>query len=397
MDKDKVLYQGKRIVLFGIGDIGVRVLSLLQSIDNPPFFITDNNPKLWGITVEGIKVSSVNDIFELTALNSEEYVFLICSKYIEDITKQIIDNLGETVLITDHNNLSKDIFEGYASSNKQIYHVDYEKDFTNWTQDILSEVEFWFNMAKNEKGFIEHLYGGEKNINSYPYFQKQVKEHDTVLDVGCGLVSFLGNKTADNKAINLIAVDPLAKYYRHIIDMYSEQENKEEMYSQFGLFEFLSHKYGEEYADVILVSNSLDHCIDPIKGLLECLKVLKRDEGELLLFHFKDEGKKANYGGLHKWNLCARNGELVIWNLQNYININKLIEDFAAITVEEITSKNLLKEREATLVRIKKTKEFNAEELLKISDKARMMVSIEELISLCCDDGYCKSYLELIK
>lgn len=394
MEKSWELYQGKRIIIFGGGAIGRRMIEILKSVNHTPYLVTDNNPELWETEVSGICVKAVADVLLMVAQDPEHYIFLICSVYINEISGQIRQELGDMVSISTHDNFSSDLLCSYSESEKQRYHIDYNKEVGTWTRNILSEVEFWFCKSRDEAGFIERRYGGDKVLD-YPYIQKKVSKNDTVLDVGCGLVSNLGQLTAEQERYHLVPVDPLAYYYKKIIDRYSTHSRKEEMYANFGMFEFLSYDYGTDIADVIFVGNALDHCIDPIKGILECIKVLKKDTGELVLFHFLNEGEKANYGGLHQWNLSVDQGDLIIWNPKNYININKLLKGFADIEVSVVTTKHLKNNREASLARIRKTADFDAEALLGISDKSRMMASTKELMALCSTEEYCRDYLKL--
>jgi FkbM family methyltransferase len=46
----------RRLILFGAGDLGRVTARGLKESGNPPLFFADNNPRLWGSSVEGVKV-----------------------------------------------------------------------------------------------------------------------------------------------------------------------------------------------------------------------------------------------------------------------------------------------------------------------------------------------------
>ena len=42
----------------------------------------------------------------------------------------------------------------------------------------------------------------------------------------------------------------------------------------------------------------------------------------MLLNHHVDEGEFQNYLGMHQWNICARDGHLVIWDRERAYDIS---------------------------------------------------------------------------
>lgn len=58
---DDVVPPGTPLVLFGAGNLGRRALHGLTRLGSPPVAFVDNNPKLWGIEIEGIQVYSPAD------------------------------------------------------------------------------------------------------------------------------------------------------------------------------------------------------------------------------------------------------------------------------------------------------------------------------------------------
>jgi len=91
-----------------------------------------------------------------------------------------------------------------------------------------------------------------------------------VLDVGCGISTFLNHIEAKEK----YGVDPLAKKYKMLFK-YSDDVKIEE-----GTGEDLP--FPEESFDVVICSNVLDHTVNPSKTIDEIHRVLK-PEGKLVL------------------------------------------------------------------------------------------------------------------
>jgi FkbM family methyltransferase len=61
----KTQSHSKSLVLFGAGGLGRKTLSGLRLIGIEPFAFTDNNPDLWGRTVDGLKVFSPESAAEI--------------------------------------------------------------------------------------------------------------------------------------------------------------------------------------------------------------------------------------------------------------------------------------------------------------------------------------------
>ncbi len=144
---------------------------------------------------------------------------------------------------------------------------------------------------------------------------------------------------SETKKVRLIGIDPLASFYNQINQRFEKEHNLKFKISpvEFGFFELLSYQYGSEYSDYILIDNALDHCIDPFAAIIECLRVLKTG-GTLVTRHHVDEAYKAFYSGLHQWNICCdQNGDFIIWNRNNYVNVTQELEDYAEIKVEKET------------------------------------------------------------
>jgi len=220
------------------------------------------------------------------------------------------------------------------SQEEVLLEDSFDKKIANWFDTFLSEVDFWRNQVANPKGEWNWCYRGkfQKKQFSCERLPFKINGDETILDVGCGICSPYG-KYLDEKKINLVQVDPLAEFYNQINSRFviAEKEDEEVDLVHFGMFEFLTYQFGCEYADVILIDNALDHCIDPYCALCECISTVKKG-GTVSLKHHENEAFRENYAGLHQWNIFVNEyGELFFWNKNTCINVNKLLEEYVEI------------------------------------------------------------------
>jgi len=187
------------------------------------------------------------------------------------------------------------------SQEEVLLEDSFDKKIANWFDTFLSEVDFWRNQVANPKGEWNWCYRGkfQKKQFSCERLPFKINGDETILDVGCGICSPYG-KYLDEKKINLVQVDPLAEFYNQINSRFviAEKEDEEVDLVHFGMFEFLTYQFGCEYADVILIDNALDHCIDPYCALCECISTVKKG-GTVSLKHHENEAFRENYANHH--------------------------------------------------------------------------------------------------
>jgi SAM-dependent methyltransferase len=152
-----------------------------------------------------------------------------------------------------------------------------------------------------------------------------------VLDVGAGPVSKVG-KVFKGGSIELVAVDPVATQYNRILD---DIGLKPPVRTQVGYGEKLSSHFQLNSFDLIHARNSIDHCKDPLVVINECIKLLKPG-AFLYLNHYLNEGKAANYYGLHQWNFSCTDGKFYIsseqqlrMSVEDHIGLNASIISIA--------------------------------------------------------------------
>ena len=188
------------------------------------------------------------------------------------------------------------------------------------------------------------------------------------MDMGCGSTPKYGEEISGGGRVNVVLVDPLAFFYNRINEIYGYGKDKNRQ-CNFGLFEFISSFYNENYCDVILINNALDHCIDPFKSIIECLYVLKMN-GVMRLVHRRAEGVFEKYSGFHKWNLdYNEENEFIIWNENCAVNISEQLFKIAEVKIQHSGECTLRRDSYLT-VEITKKKDFELSQFKDLHQEA---------------------------
>ena len=257
----------------------------------------------------------------------------------------------------------QDITNGLFQSQKTGttgWNIDFESKFTNWINSLDSEINFWLNSVAKDSGVWHFDYKKRLSNTSFTaldgsvaYIAETLPDKATIMDIGCGLVTMFGSDYKEKK-FHIEPVDPLAFVYEEINRKYA---NANYPHSKFGLFEFLSYFHEKEHADLIIINNALDHCIDPLKSILECLYVLK--SGSVLhLSHRRCEALFENWVGLHQWNMdYNENNDFIMWNKDSTINVTKYLSSIADISLTH-ASENEPPETSWIRVDLNKKKDF---------------------------------------
>jgi SAM-dependent methyltransferase len=148
----------------------------------------------------------------------------------------------------------------------------------------------------------------------------------TILDVGAGPLTILG-KTFPGKALNIVAVDPLAEHYSRLLDHF---DIKPPVRTVSGHGERLLELFGPKSFDIAFAQNSRDHSYDPILVLENMLEVVK-DGGSVVLSHMRKEAENERYAGLHRWNLDVKGGDLILWNRAVAHNVSRIFSFTASV------------------------------------------------------------------
>lgn len=326
----------KLYVIYGAGKMGKVTFEYAKALNISVIGFVDKNTSLQNSVIQGIKVISPCEMASWITTNHDIGVLIGSSDYDEEIYTHLRSIYGNNINITKFHDFQKCYISEKLSEHRQnalsVYKIDYNNQIENWVNGLMSEVEFWAKGASSTGTNHESYLAREKEANGNficDRLRYQLSGSETVIDAGCGIFSLYG-RNVDNGIINIIGVDPLAYFYNEInkrsgVNIPSEV--------RFGMFEFMS-LFVKEKADIVLIDNALDHCIDPFKSIVECLKVLKVG-GVLSTKHRRCEAEYEGYEGLHKWNIdLNEHKDFIIWNEKNSINVTKALKEYVKFDIE---------------------------------------------------------------
>lgn len=249
------------------------------------------------------------------------------------------------------------------------------KQIESWANGVGYEVAHWnsaLSIKKRSESILERIQKNSNivlegcNIESLIKFNNN--EKPIVLDVGCGMSYKTGTAINGNET-DFRYIDPLAEFYNDILD----KKNLPFPRISFGMVEYLSSFVEKNSVSFIMINNALDHSFDPVKGIMECMSVLKT-EGILYLYHYKNEAERENYRGFHQFNIDCENGDLICWNNEKNTNISKMLSEYAKVEVVD------LGDYVATV--INKKKDLNINDFYSMEeDNKRLCIQIMYLIS----------------
>lgn len=202
-----------------------------------------------------------------------------------------------------------------------------------WIKGIPYEVAFWQSYYNNRKR-LRDLFGwsliGQEcvldNFDMAAFLAARKEDKPVILDVGCALSYAFGTKIG-GKDLEIDFIDPLAPFYNKILD-----KHKPELpHIKFGMTETLGAIYPENSVTFIHIRNSLDHSMNPMKGILQAVDCLKPG-GVLYLNHFRNEAENEGYRGFHQFNIDIRNGRLVLWNATECIDVASELGEAAKVS-----------------------------------------------------------------
>ncbi len=190
----------------------------------------------------------------------------------------------------------------YGRKWRDVLHL--EPVMSTEEQAANRKLNFWVGFVKTTR-FLD---GWVANVRT-PELRQEVADfvlshqHDSVLDVGSGVVSILNGLVPTQ---NLRAVDPLGARYATIFD-----------YQAHGLQPPQACR-AEDMAfqdqfDIVHMSNALDHCRDPVIAFTKLCDA-QRAGGYLVIQSFENEATQQNWAGMHQWNLRLEADQLLVAN-----------------------------------------------------------------------------------
>lgn len=147
-----------------------------------------------------------------------------------------------------------------------------------------------------------------------------------ILDVGAGPISKLG-KVYKGVKLDIIACDPLADYYAAIRDKHGVTPP---IRTIKGFAEDLVCFFPSDHFDLVTCTNALDHSIEPLRGIVQMLEVIKPGRN-VVLQHTFNEAERNKYHDFHQWNFDLQEGRFIIWNRNYRIDVAEALEQFATV------------------------------------------------------------------
>lgn len=211
--------------------------------------------------------------------------------------------------------------------------MDYSAYVDKWTEGLYAEIKFWENYISTEGvSFSYERYLNQIDSEKAFQLEELLPENIDVkfIDVGSGPFSRCGRIT--NKCnLEITCIDPLGNIYEVIKKKYGI-DNKNKITR--GFVELLDKQFAANSYDIVHMSNSLDHCFDPIYGIYQLINICKIG-GKVVLRHHENEAERSEYCGLHQWNLSLHNKEnsFVIWNSEERIDVCKEFSEYVEFKI----------------------------------------------------------------
>lgn len=209
---------------------------------------------------------------------------------------------------------------------------DYKEWLKKWMMGLYDEIEFWKNTMETRGGKRYEMFKDNTQKNRKFTLEEDLPKaakSDEVkfVDIGSGPFSRCGTAT-DKVNLKTLAVDPLADVYKTLKKEYGIDNG---VNLETGFVELLDRKFPSNTFDIVHMSNSLDHCFDPVFGIYQLLNICKIG-GKVILRHAENEAAPY-YMGLHQWNLSLHNEEksFVIWRPEIRFDICELFTEYADI------------------------------------------------------------------
>jgi SAM-dependent methyltransferase len=173
---------------------------------------------------------------------------------------------------------------------------------------IYHELNFWKGFVKTDRflnGWVSHKKTPELN-QFVADFIKSVP-HETVLDIGSGVVSIL------NGLVPVTAADPLGDLYKLVFDYQKHKLTAPLPYPAEEL------PFNDDF-DVVHCSNAIDHTQNPILAYSKMMDAVKLG-GYLIIQGFENEGTFENWEGFHQHDISVEANTLCLKNQTGSISV----------------------------------------------------------------------------
>ena len=166
---------------------------------------------------------------------------------------------------------------------------------------IYHELNFWSEFVKSTR-FSNGWLSRKKTPELNQYVADFIKSvpHETVLDVGSGVVSIL------NGWVRVVAADPLGDLYKFVFD-YKKHKLHPPIPCPAEELEFKSE------FDIVHCSNAIDHTQSPMLAYEKMMWAVKPG-GYLIIQGFENEGTFENWQGFHQHDIFIESQTICIKN-----------------------------------------------------------------------------------
>ena len=98
------------------------------------------------------------------------------------------------------------------------------------------------------------------------------------------------------------------------------------------------------------------------------------------LLHSRAEAVNMAYRGFHRWNIdYGDRDDLIIWNLENAINVSKSLRFFCEVHIEHTGDDSLRSDQQITAY-LTKTRDFQLEELIDMEKERSDLAYLVKLL-----------------
>jgi ubiquinone/menaquinone biosynthesis C-methylase UbiE len=231
------------------------------------------------------------------------------------------------------------------------------RNHTRWKLAQEYELSWWKDYRKGLEWY--QVFSKEIEDLTRPFME--IKRETKILEIGSGPAGSLTFLKSDNK----YAIDPLENFFSTKEEWVSFRDPK--VNYQEGKGEELP--YEEDFFDLIIIDNVLDHCEDPLLVLDEMNRVLKkggmiflrqnlynwwgRQMRKIMELNVVDRGHPSTFGKIHLINQFKKR----FWEIKKYEEIGYLKawkDDLGELTVKGFIKSFLFITRNRALFLLKK-------------------------------------------
>ena len=226
------------------------------------------------------------------------------------MVKEIVSGIARKVLPMPLRN----VVRPYWDRVMRIQEIKSLGPAARWPSITKAEIPFWDSLL-DENNHDPNLWPETRSIRTNPemplqdYVTALIKVSPgssvTILDVGAGPLTSLGKKW-DGHNVKITAIDPNAAEYDVLLEKHGINPPVRTTYGIAEELPFPSSCFHLAHAE-----NSLDHCCDPMKAILEMVRVV-RPGCCVYLQHRIREGRFEKYITNHQWDLFPKRGRFYI-------------------------------------------------------------------------------------